>query len=238
MAVFGVCVVTSARAEAAPKRHPIDMSDIGRLATANPHARQLLEEGEAAIEQGDANRAASLFEQAAQEAPTSALCARRHCQALLEMGARDEAILACRRALAREGSPLDLRALVRALTAGKERPTFDELHEITLYVNRAERAMPRQPWGYAAACDVARQLGDAALLDACRKDLERVAPGHAETRRALAAFGGGGSSVGVAIGWGVILLTTMLTAIDAVRRSWLRRSQVARATANPEGNAT
>ena len=120
MAALGVCAAVASSAQALPKRHPIDVSDVGRLATAHPNARRLLEEGEAALEQDDAKRAAILLGRAVEEAPTSALCARRHCQALLEIGEREQAIAACRRAVAREGSPLDLRALIRALMTKEE----------------------------------------------------------------------------------------------------------------------
>jgi tetratricopeptide (TPR) repeat protein len=212
-----LAVGSTAKAEGT-KRHFIDESDFVRLGTEQQHARALLEQGEAALARGDAPSAIPLFEQGTDEAPHSALLARRLCQALMEIGERDRALQACRRAMQRQASPLDVRALVRVLVSGPNAPNFDELHEATLLTTRAEKSMPRQPWAYAASCDIARRLGDAAMLDACRKSLQRVAPDHAETRRALASLRSTPSVVAVTAGWAALALAVVATLIDRMRR--------------------
>jgi len=228
LAVVGLSLAVFSKAHAEPsKRHPVDASDLVRLGSAHPHARGLLEEGEGALVAGDARRAAELFGQAADEAPHSALAARRHCQALMDLGDRAQALIACRRAVQREGSPLDMRSLVRAILASADRPTFDEIYEVTMLTARAERAMPRQPWGYAAACDVARRLADAAMLEACKKNLLRIAPDHAETKRALTltSLGPARSLLGMTAGWGLMALVSIGTLLDWTRRAWAARMQ-------------
>jgi tetratricopeptide (TPR) repeat protein len=211
--------VSSAAVSQATKRHFVDVSDFVRLGAEQPQARALLEQGEAALSRGDAQSAIPLFEQGTDEAPHSALLARRLCQALMETGERDRALIACRRAMQRQASPLDMRALVRALVSGPNAPNFEELHEATLLTARAEQSMPRQPWPYAASCDIARRLGDAAMLDACRKSLQRVAPDHAETRRALAPLRSTQSVIAITAGWAALALAVMATLIDRMRSS-------------------
>ena len=201
-----------------PKRHFFDESDFIRLGAEQPHARALLEQGEAMWVQGDARGAISPFEEGVEEAPHSALLARRLCQALLESGERNRALAACRRAMQRQASPLDMRALVRVLVSGETPPNFDELHEATLLASRALQSMPHQPWGYAASCDIARRLGDAAMLDACRRSLERVAPGHAETRRAFVSVQSTQAVFAIAAGWMAIALVAGATLMDWMRR--------------------
>jgi hypothetical protein len=50
----------------------------------------------------------------------------------------------------------------------------------------AQRQLPGKPWGYAAWAEIARRIGDQALLKLSMKELERLAPDHYETRRARA----------------------------------------------------
>jgi tetratricopeptide (TPR) repeat protein len=214
---------------ASTTRHNVDVSDFGRVASAQPHAGELLEQGEALLVQGDAKRAAELFELAGNEAPQSSLIARRHCQALTDLGERDRALAACRRAMQWEGSPLDIRSLVRAMMSNPNNPTFEELHQATLLATRGMRAMSHQPWGYAAMCDIARRLHDIAMLDACRKELKRVAPDHAETRRALATMISTPSPLVSTLGCAGIVLAVLATLFDALRRHFLR-------TVAPDGN--
>jgi len=222
LVLFAMVAIGSTAKADGTKRHFIDASDFVRLGAEQPHARALLEQGEAALSRGDAQSAIPLFEQGTEEAPHSALLARRLCQALMEIGERDRALLACRRAIQRQASALDMRALVRVLVSGPNAPNFDELHEATLLTARAEQSMPRQPWAYAANCDIARRLGDAAMLDACRKSLQHVAPDHAETRRALAPLRSTQSVVAITVGWAVLALVVAATLIDWMRRSTRR----------------
>jgi tetratricopeptide (TPR) repeat protein len=212
-----------------PRRHLVDAADFTRLATSFPEARDALERGEQALERGDVKSAVDSFERAELSAPHSALAARRHCQALQQLGERDQAIAACRRAMQREGSPLDIRALVRVLLSSPKPPTFDDLYEMTLLTSRAQKSMPRQPWGYAAQCDIARRLGDAGLLDACQQALLRVAPEHAETKRALLPLGPTDSERSAGLGWSAIALAVVFTVVDWIRRT-VRRHHAARAT--------
>jgi hypothetical protein len=56
------------------------------------------------------------------------------------------------------------------------------------------------------------------MLDACRKSLQRVAPDHAETRRALASLRSTPSVVAVTAGWAALALAVVATLIDRMRR--------------------
>src|SRR5688572_11696594 len=144
------------RANPLPARHVEDRADIDITRVRHPRAVELLEHGERDLAAGRVSEAAELFKQARTEAPRSALAARRHCQALVELGRREDALAACTNALANGGTTFDGRALVAALMTGDTPPTTEELTMAGRLVQTAKERMPHQPWGYAGDCEIAR----------------------------------------------------------------------------------
>jgi hypothetical protein len=158
-----------------------------RLAAESAPAAAALHEGEAALGAGDGQRAAGLLARARELAPRHPLPARRHCEVLTRLGRQPEAIAACDRARLNGGSIADLRATVAAYLARPGDPTPDDLVQAMHYAALAQQREPGLPHGAASRCDIARRIGDAHMLRACRADLQRLAPEHPETKQAAAA---------------------------------------------------
>lgn len=136
--------------------------------------------------------AALLASSAIAQAEPDVTALRQRCRGLIAVGNhRSEALSACREAVTQGRSPLDFRFAVQAIVSGPELPTPDDLSDAWMLTERAKSNAANQPWGYAAECDIARHLGDTAMLERCTADLRRVAPNHEETRRALALAGTG-----------------------------------------------
>ncbi len=203
------------------ERHMPDVDELRGLRNQNDSAAQWLVEGERSLAQGRVEKAAELFAKAATAAPNSALVARRHCQALAELGRHGAAIDACRRALSLRPTPMASRAMVAALLSAK--PNTTELSQALGFAEQLERTIPNEPWGYAARCDVARALGDQTMLQTCVNDLQRVAPGHHETERALATLRAQTPGRGVWLGWFVLAAMLLGTGAHAAWRALGRR---------------
>jgi tetratricopeptide (TPR) repeat protein len=223
IAVVG-CSAQSRETSVEPKRQKVDALEVQGMQLMHPKAAKLMEEGEAALRANDLERAVEDFRQAEVEAPAAAIVPRRQCQALTALGRRDEAIRACERAVGKLGSGMDFRALVGALVSAPPTPT--EMAKAMAMAARAREVMPTEPWGYAAQCDIARRLGDTEMFNTCVQDLQRVAPDHYETRRVLAVAESLRHPWRLALGWGVILLGSLLTLLSPLRR--IRRSAVGR----------
>jgi tetratricopeptide (TPR) repeat protein len=221
--LLATCVVVSfagwAGAEEQPVRHWIDQHEVVRLSSMVPASLELLEQGEAYAMAGDTQRAYDAFHEAGAQARESSLIARRECQALTILGKRAEAIAACIRAIKGEASAMDMRAMVAALMSGSEPPLTGELAQAMRLARRARESMPQEPWGYAAECDIAERIADAQMLDRCIENLERVAPGHYETVRAVALARGHGLTWRVGAGWAVIILWALGTLAHAAWRA-------------------
>ena len=216
----------SASALANPEaRHLEDRADIDVTRVKHPRAVERLERGETELAAGRVQAAAELFKQAREEAPRSSLAARRHCQALVELGQREEALRSCTSALANGGTVFDGRALVAALMMGNSPPTTEELTMAGRLIQTAKERMPHQPWGYAAQCDVARRLGDRNLIRRCAADLERVVPGHYETERALRLASESGEPWWRWFGRAALAAIGAFTAAHAIRRILRQRAR-------------
>jgi hypothetical protein len=79
-----------------------------------------------------------------------------------------------------------MRAIVAAIAASPAPLTPADLRLASVLTSSLQHRLPEQPWGEAAACDIARRLGDAAAYRECQRELARIAPGHYETLRAFA----------------------------------------------------
>ncbi|HEY4158277.1 MAG TPA: hypothetical protein VGM29_09275 [Polyangiaceae bacterium] len=164
-----------------------DPRGLAELGARQPDALELVNQADLALAHADNGAALALLEQAATLAPKTALIERARCGALNALGRRSAALAACDAAIAASGrAPLDLRARVGALMAGEGSPSMADASEAYALAREVSDFAPRQPWGYAAFCDVARRIGDPALWASSVHDLERVAPDHFETRAALA----------------------------------------------------
>lgn len=219
---------------AASTRAFIDQRDVDRMRTREPRALELLLKGEQALRSRRVEEAARLFSEAATLAPERALVFRRKCQALTELGRRAEAVEACNKALSFVGSPMDLRAAVGALMNGPA-PTPTELASAAMMAEKAVYVSPDQPWGYAARCDIAIQLGDRALLEACAAELKRRAPNHYETERALSLLPPRPSTWALALFWATLVILGALALAHQLFGHWrhfqaIRRPSKALAT--------
>lgn len=217
----------------ATERHRIDQTDLRRVAAAHPKAVALFEQAEAARRSGKLAEAEALLARARKHADRSPLLARTHCRVLTELGRRDQALEACQQALDTGGSPLDLRATVGALMSGDGSSVLDDLRRATQQAEAARRRMPKEPWGYAAECDIAIRLHDSDLMSWCVAELERVAPGHEETLRARRALEASVPTLRFIVGWGLIGLLGAGTLAHAGsrRRRGLRKRVIANSAA-------
>jgi tetratricopeptide (TPR) repeat protein len=206
-------------------REGFDRNDIEDLRGFHPRALESLEAGEAELDAGHAARAAELLERARKEAPRSAVITRELCQALTDLGRREQAIAMCNIALANGGTRLEMRALVGALMSGTAPPTPKELAQAWIMTNGMIQQGPNRPWGYAAQCDIAQRFGQPVLFKDCLVQLQRVAPGHFETERALRSTRFQPHTTRLWLGWGALGLLGLLTAAHAFRTSRRRRSR-------------
>jgi tetratricopeptide (TPR) repeat protein len=220
----GLAVLLSAFAASAadPAASPVetrdhqDMAVLRTLEHRYPGVTKELERGEALLRSGDVNKAAALFGELAKKSPEGGLAARRQCQALTLLGRRDEALAACREASARLVTATTLRASVAAMVL--EPLTTTELNIAVRQSEEAKRREPDQPWGLAAECDIAEAIGDHVMLKKCTSELQRVAPGHYETKRRLEAVPAPALPTAVAFGWLVLAFASVGTLLHAAWR--------------------
>ena len=138
----------------------------------------------------------------------------------------------CHLALRLGGAPEDERNEVASLMSPAATPSLDDLAVSALLVDAAERQAVDQPWAYLARCDIARRMGSADTLAACLADLQRVAPHHPETMRALAQRATGTSRT-IWLARALLLLGLLATVVHAAsraRRPGRRRERVAAPT--------
>jgi tetratricopeptide (TPR) repeat protein len=216
-------VATSAGAQPS-QRHRLDEQELSNERVLRPAVAELIEQGEAALRGRELEKAVDLLRRASTASPNGAFAYRLECQALTELGRRDEAIRACQRAISNVGSGMDLRALVGAIVSVPPTPT--ELANAFGFAKRARDVMSQEPWGYAAQCDIARRLGDREMLSQTLEDLRRVAPDHDETRRCEATLAAKRHPWRFGLGWGAIAMIVIGTIAHALR-SALRASRAA-----------
>ena len=202
---------TASSAAAAPARYPIDAEELSRLRTRNPHAAELLEQGEALAIGGAVQEADELFQQSEREDPNCSLTHRRDCEALTALGKKDEAARACSRALSVMHSNPNVRAVVRALVDGPTAPTTEQVFQALTFTAAEQDRAPGAPTPAAAACDIAERIGDGRMRQHCAQDLHRMAPDDPETRRAMALLESRCPPWRFWLGWSSILAAIVVT---------------------------
>lgn len=108
-----------------------ELADLARLDRDAPDAVELLRFGERAMAEEHYAAAAVRFAEARRFAPDVALPARRHCQALIALEQRHDALLACGAALDKGATEEDRSRLAAVLASGV---SGTERHEIALLV--------------------------------------------------------------------------------------------------------
>lgn len=223
-----VLALTTPRLQAAIgewERNGFDSDDLATLEHRDPAFASALLRGESELRAGNTRVAAETFKNVTEHAPESALALRRYCQVLTELGERKKAIAACEAAIRQRQSAPVFRALVSALMSVPPNP--EDLFFATQLASAAQRRQDDQPWGLAAKAEIAERMGDEKMLNSTVLELERIAPGHYETRRARRALNGFQLPGWAWFGWGALgaagLGTLAHAAFAFVTRSRMRR---------------
>ena len=172
-----------ARAQLSPE----EREELKRLERDSPAAVEVMKQGEAAFRAQQLVKASELFARARQLATGHPVPARRHCETLIALGRKEDAMTVCTLARAIGGTAADMRAMVGAYLAGPGAPSSEEIAYAQAHVDQAFSRDSDPRHGYAAQCALAQKLGDRRMLRTCREGLLRVAPEHEDTKLILAA---------------------------------------------------
>lgn len=205
-------------------RHQLDSRELERLKVSSVDTAELFRQGEAHLAKAELKEAAALFARVRASEPESALAARRHCQALTELGQHSEAMAACLAARKLSHTVMDERAMVGAVMTGENAPSVEELATAIRLVQLTKR-LPDQPFGDAALCEVAYRIGDSGMLKKCVEGMQRIAPDHYETRRWSAALHQA-PAWPYWLGWGALALAALGTLAHAVAGRLRARARV------------
>ena len=207
-----------------PARDVIDERELQAMRSTQPHAVELLEQGEAKASAGSLAEAESLFRQAHAEYPDGAILWRRDCEMLAALGRRPEAIQACTSAMSQAHTNTNFRALASSFVDGPAPPSAADL-TLAILVTAAERHRGLSPAVAAAACDIAERIGDIAMLQRCTEDLERLDPGDPATQKAERILASRCPPWRFWLGWGAIAAALGGTLGHAVARFVRRKSR-------------
>ncbi|MFZ5893505.1 MAG: hypothetical protein ACOY0T_20760 [Myxococcota bacterium] len=184
--VLAAALVTSVSLAAPVEpRTPDDLEELMTAIPETPGLEAELQRADKAFEARNWQTALDLYRRAAELTKNEvAYPLRRQCEALTELGRRDEAMRACKGMQnAKVSDAADLSAVVGALTLGQGSLSPSELEIAKLLVRRIENMEPDSVFARAAQCDVARRVGDTSALSACSRQLLQIAPEHRLTRR-------------------------------------------------------
>ncbi len=206
-------------------RDTFDERDLVEMQKKSPRAYELFEQGDTKAAAGSLDEAEALFRQARAEFPDGALAARRHCEVLVALGRRSEAILACSMALGALHTGNNTRALVSSFIDGPQPPTMLELSQaVTTTAELRHKGLTMAV--PAAACDIAERIGDEVMLQRCTEELVQLAPNDPATIRAQALLTARCPSWRFWPGWGAIgtaIVATLAHALSRLlRRRWTR----------------
>lgn len=158
---------------------------------------------------GEAARLYALLPSDSEE--MSRLPLRRRCQALAELGQREEALSVCRELLRLViPNAADLQANVAALMLGSGRPSDEDLQASRQMARRADGIDPDSVWSLGARCAIAQRVDDRSALADCSARLKALAPDHWLTQR-FAPASGGAARLGKLALFGLLLLGLLLT---------------------------
>lgn len=205
VATLGVFLFAASAARSEPSRNRLDRDDLTWMRSKYPAAAKNFEQGEVLLAgaktPSDVEAAEKLLHVAATEAKESALAPRRDCEALAALGRHADAVSACQRSLSNNATGMGLRAMVGALLSGNAQPTSPDVSLATIYALRAGHLMPDDPYGAAAACDIAQKLGDLDMLNDCTNRLASSFPTYPETAHFVALRTAHQPGWGVAAFW-------------------------------------
>jgi len=182
-AVAVLSLVPSAAAGPSPGEPGWEKDEIAVMRVRAPHAIELLEQGETLGVAGKMTEAEAAFRQAEVEAPGSVLLRRRRCEALTALGRRADAMAECIRALADAHTWVNQRALLRAMVDGPVAPSVDQIFQALAFIRLVNTVSPRTAIPALLVCEIASSTGNGPALVQCATELEKVAPGDAETLR-------------------------------------------------------
>jgi tetratricopeptide (TPR) repeat protein len=210
-----------------------DADEVRSLRQRSPKAADLLEQGETRALAGAYEEADRAFKEAETEYPNGSILWRRDCEMLTLLGRRDDALRACNAATEALHSPLNFRALMRALVTGPEPPrSMDLFVALALEENQRRKGQRNDAFFAAIDCDIAESVGDGNMLQECTTELERLAPNDPSTRHAEALLAERCPPWRFWTGWALIGAAVLATAWDAVAS---RRRRVRTLTAIAAG---
>ena len=156
------------------------MAPHGRAAGADDE-HSLMQQAEQARGAGRLAEAASLYTRAAGAAAALDVApVRGGCSVAIEREHRHEPGVSsrelCHKAFVLGGTAEDLRNEATSMLAPNANTSLEDLAIAVLDSEAAAHAAPREPWGALVHCEIARRLGSVDGLEACRKDLARIAP--------------------------------------------------------------
>jgi tetratricopeptide (TPR) repeat protein len=214
-----LCIAVHADAAARePLRTAGDIRELARLTITHPEAVTLIQEGDATLAQGKAAEAVSIYQKASQIASDSSIAWRRQCEAQTWAGNPTSALTACQMAMktTRGGTATILRAMVAAMMWNRV-PSAEEYANALLYSRLATQQSPDQPWGYAAACDIAFRVGDTSMFTKCKESLSKFASTHYESQR-VASWGQARTPWGVILAWTALAGLLLVTFAHALKQ--------------------
>jgi tetratricopeptide (TPR) repeat protein len=201
-----------------------DERDVRTMQVKNPHALELLNQGEARAAAGAIQEAEEIFKQAHTEYVDGAVLWRRDCEMLIELGRRAEAVRACATAMQALRSENNVRAMVSAFVDGPTPPTTAQV-TMALAVTALDRHKGMTLRVAAAACDIAERIGDTEMLQRCTEELEGFDVNHPATQKARAVLDAQCPPWRFWLGWGAIAAALAVTLGHWARRTLRGRSR-------------
>ncbi len=178
MAVVASAGLVASTAALAKPRDELDQRIAEELRNKDAAMADIFEQANMARERADHRTAEMLYEQVFVNVPTFVHAERRRCGELLELGRRGEALTACRDAVSKEESALNMAALASALLRripGAE-PNDNETDEAVRLLDRAQGLEPDNAQVAMTQCQAAVQRKNLGELRDCSTRLQRIAP--------------------------------------------------------------
>jgi hypothetical protein len=133
-------------------------------------------------EKNDWQSAVAKYNEVVATVPYMVKAWRRLCEGYSYLGMPTEGAHSCRQVLAsKEANAWDRAMLVHHLLSGPDRAKPEVLAEARALSADAIATSPNERWGYDAQCELALRTNDLPALEACSKQLDRLAPDDRKT---------------------------------------------------------